>query len=268
MFGFQTFRSQGTDNWNLLLELLQEVLFTSGKFLLSLETHSLERDFHTVHGGTEFLELRLDLICVKFVDGSLQPGFVALFELGKSFPEFVVNLDALFALVESWEVLNSKLKISLLFVNLLRGFGHIGQLLLKTFDLSVVLLALLDTGCLLELFNLSLDFIQLCGEVFAFIDKFGLNLSTLLSESSHTILDGRVDALDDGKGVLNLLVDLVIHVKLRVLVHKLDPLNEAGVLGNDLSTLFLTDLFQLGFELNKLVRLFGWLSESLLDCLH
>lgn len=69
------------------------------------------------------------------------------------------------------------------------------------------------------------------------------------------------------KGMLNLLVDLLVDFILRILIHELDPLDEASVLRHDLTSSFAAELLEVCLILDEIVRLFGTLSEVFLHFL-
>ena len=94
-----------------------------------------------------------------------------------------------------------------------------------------------------------------------------IDLSALAGQILDAFLDLVRDPLNLIESMLDLLVDLLVHFVLWVLVHELDPLDETGVLGDDLSSRLASELLKVSLVLHELVRLFRMLVEVFLHLL-
>ena len=95
-----------------------------------------------------------------------------------------------------------------------------------------------------------------------------VNILALRVQTIDSLFDLIWDTLHLVESVLDLLMDLLVDLVLRILVHELDPLDETGVLRDDLTSRLASELLELCFVLDELVRLIGSLTEVLLHLLH
>ena len=105
------------------------------------------------------------------------------------------------------------------------------------------------------------------GELLAFVQETGLDIAALAAETCGTLLKLVSNTLNCSISKSHLLVDLIIDLELRVLIHELHPFNEVSVLRNDLSACLCSDLLETCLVLDELMRLFGSGSEGVADSL-
>lgn len=161
----------------------------------------------------------MNVISVKFIYWSTLPVFLAFDDIIKSPPKLFEGLDILFALIEKRKVINVELEIDLLPVDRLLSLSEHFQLFLNLVNLHVVVFAALRYKFFFEALNLRLNIVEFNNVIFALLQETVLNFFALELEVCSTFFDAERDALDYLEGVSYLLVDLVIHLVRRVLVH-------------------------------------------------
>ena len=108
-------------------------------------------------------------------------------------------------------------------------------------------------------FNRRLDFLKLSMKFFALIQEMHLNLFSVIAQTRNSIIDFIWYALYLSECMLDILVDFFADLKLWVLIHQLDPLDERSVLCNNFTSSLISELLEINFKTDKLIRLFSGL---------
>lgn len=107
----------------------------------------------------------------------------------------------------------------MLLVDRLLFFGELLQLFFDLIDLNVVLPATLRYTFLFEAFDGILKIVEFSLEIFDLLDKAAFNISALIQKVCSAFFDAGTDTLHYSAGVLNLLVNLVRRLVLRILIY-------------------------------------------------
>ena len=253
MILFQTLCCQSTNDRDLLLELHQEVFLALCKaFKISISC-SLKGILKTRNRRVKLLPVGLNFLSIEFIDWGLLPVSLILFTLGKSRPKLFKWLELLVASFKKRELLHVVLEVNLLLVNQVALLFHRSQSLFQLVNLFVVLTIVLLVDLSFEVLNLLFDFLKVIVEIFNVSHKAIFDFFALRSQRIDSFINLLRNTLDLIECVFDLLLDLIIHIKLWILVHELDPLDKLSVLSNNLTSCLATEFFEFDLEANKVI---------------